>query len=312
MSYTGLSRRAPFVGALQVSGNDAEAFLQRILTGDLGQLEPGMGQINCSCSVQGRVIANFYLWRLGATSYMLLPPPEMTDFLQQHLATYVLRADVQLECMEYEWSAWIGGPPPTRFQAGAPENILTQPYTGMEQGERLLLRFSGEEPRFLYAIGPDITVRTPPEQPDSKAHNLTPEQWALLDVEAGLPWIGTESSGQFLPQMLYLEKFKAMALDKGCYPGQEVINRLQHQGVLKHRLYRVRSEEDLESGWKLLDGEGTAAGRMLNCAPTETGWVGLAVVKIGAESLHPMDILEQELFIEEPIPKGPAGDATAR
>ena len=57
--------------------------------------------------------------------------------------------------------------------------------------------------------------------------------WRLADIEAGIPWLTEETSEEFIPQMLNLDKLGGLSLTKGCYTGQEVVARTHYLGRSK-------------------------------------------------------------------------------
>jgi folate-binding protein YgfZ len=60
----------------------------------------------------------------------------------------------------------------------------------------------------------------------------------LADIAAGLPQVYTATSEKFVAQMLNLDCLGAVAFDKGCYTGQEVIARAHFRGRVKRRMQR--------------------------------------------------------------------------
>ncbi|CAK6517198.1 YgfZ/GcvT domain-containing protein [Rickettsia helvetica] len=50
-----------------------------------------------------------------------------------------------------------------------------------------------------------------------------------------------------IPNMYGAEELNAISFDKGCYVGQEVISRAKYQGVIRRKIYKITSEEDLSS-----------------------------------------------------------------
>ena len=65
--------------------------------------------------------------------------------------------------------------------------------------------------------------------------------WRLLDVAGGEPQVYAATSEEFVAQMLNLDVLGAIAFDKGCYTGQEVIARAHYRGRVKRRLQRFVS-----------------------------------------------------------------------
>ena len=51
-----------------------------------------------------------------------------------------------------------------------------------------------------------------------------------------------------LPAALSLQRLHAVTVDKGCYPGQEIVARLHFRGGHKHHLYRVVLSQPIHSG----------------------------------------------------------------
>ena len=63
-------------------------------------------------------------------------------------------------------------------------------------------------------------------------------RWQSADVAEGLPQVYAATSEVFVAQMLNLDLLGAIAFDKGCYTGQEVIARSHYRGRVKRRLQR--------------------------------------------------------------------------
>ncbi|HEX6398617.1 MAG TPA: tRNA-modifying protein YgfZ, partial [Steroidobacteraceae bacterium] len=61
---------------------------------------------------------------------------------------------------------------------------------------------------------------------------------ALEDIRAGVPEVFSATSESFVAQMLNLDLLGAIAFDKGCYTGQEVIARAHYRGRVKRRMQR--------------------------------------------------------------------------
>lgn len=105
-------------------------------------------------------------------------------------------------------------------------------------------------------------------------------RWQRLDLCRGLPWLEPASSQQHLPQWLGLESLGALAYDKGCYPGQEVIARLHYRGSVKYRLVGFRSDDEVSvsAHSRLFDATGARIGHCLSAMNSNGETIGLAVV----------------------------------
>jgi tRNA-modifying protein YgfZ len=121
--------------------------------------------------------------------------------------------------------------------------------------------------------------------------------WRLLDIADGEAQVYAATSEEFVAQMLNLDALDAIAFDKGCYTGQEVIARAHYRGRVKRRLQRFVSRGAAalavgESGtlvdgraFKVVEAVGLADGRceFLAVAPFAGGTTG-AVETAGAAS----------------------------
>jgi folate-binding protein YgfZ len=67
------------------------------------------------------------------------------------------------------------------------------------------------------------------------------DAWRLLDIADGEAQVYAATSEEFVAQMLNLDALDAIAFDKGCYTGQEVIARAHYRGRVKRRLQRFVS-----------------------------------------------------------------------
>lgn len=100
-------------------------------------------------------------------------------------------------------------------------------------------------------------------------------------ISDGRAFIAEAQMEKFTAHMLNLDLLGAVSLDKGCYPGQEIIARTHYRGKTKRRLFRFGSDVPVSPGDKVSDGA-RDVGEVVNCAGEEF----LAVVpidKAGAE-----------------------------
>ena len=87
-----------------------------------------------------------------------------------------------------------------------------------------------------------------------------------LRLEAGLPKAGPDLNEEIVPPEANLEE-KAFSLNKGCYPGQEVVARMDTYGNVRRKLV----------GLVLKDSIVPTHGAKLYSGDREVGWVSSAV-----------------------------------
>jgi len=102
-------------------------------------------------------------------------------------------------------------------------------------------------------------------------------------------WILTETTEQFTPQMIDLQKHGGVSFKKGCYLGQEIIARTEHLGQLKRHLQHLQSEHnDTQAGDIVTD--------------TKQQKIGTVVTAFDAQHIYAViedRALEDSLFIKE-------------
>ncbi len=110
------------------------------------------------------------------------------------------------------------------------------------------------------------------------------DDWRLDNLRAGIAEILKAQSEEWTPHMLNLDLLGAVSIDKGCYPGQEIVARTHYRGKTKRRCHRFESSQPVAAGAKVSDG---------------TRDVGEVVNAIGNELLAvvPSDLANQELTV---------------
>lgn len=274
------------LGLLDIRGEDAADYLHRQFTLNVLKLVELRGMMTAWCNPKGRVLATFILYHMP-DHYALLLPADQVDSIGKRLKMYVLRANVMISDL---------GSSQPRIGVSGHEAIdkLGQQFGKLPLDDWQLtlndnitaLRLPGTQPRLLLT-GPTAELAGLWQSLESLCRPVGTNQWILADIEAGLPWINTATSGEFLPQMLDLEHIGGLVYDKGCYPGQEVIARLHFRGEVKQRLQRGETDSEPPSaGTPVYAMDKQRAGTVIYSAATATGSKMLAVATPGQDTLH--------------------------
>jgi folate-binding protein YgfZ len=210
------------LGVLRAHGADAGRFLQGQLSNDTATVRHGQLQLSGYHTPQGRAIALLRLTRL-ADDLLAILPLELVPVVVARLSRFVLRAKVRITDDSAQWQilGLRGEPPPL------PGTALSLPYGS----SRHLLLVPQLEPAAL-----------------QRADTGTREDWVASDIAEGLPQVYLPSSEAFVAQMLNLDLLGGIALDKGCYTGQEIIARAHYRGQVKRRMQRFVSERPCALG----------------------------------------------------------------
>ncbi len=234
------------LGALRFQGADAVRFLQGQLSNDVQRLSPERSLMAGYHNPQGRVIALLRLVHLGDNDILAVLPRELVAPVAQRLANFVLRSKVRISDDSGSW----------RVTGLVGAEALSPALLSGEQrqtNDSITVCVSEHPARYLELSPP--TAAQPAQSSPAPASRAA---WRLLDIRAGFPRIDAQASEQFVAQMLNLDLIGAIAFDKGCYIGQEVIARAHYRGRVKRRMQRFRSRGPLVlepgAGGTLADG----------------------------------------------------------
>ena len=220
------------LGVLRFTGPDAVRFLQGQLSSDVTRVAAGYATLAGYHNPQGRTIALLRLVALAEGELLALLPRELAAGVAQRLTKYVLRAKVVIAEVSQEW----------RVSALAPATELTR---GEPAGSDCAPRAAAEPIRLALGEQPARWLELAPRTATSHLDPAAREQWRLLEIRAGIPQVYAATSERFVAQMLNLDVLGAIAFDKGCYSGQEVIARAHYRGRVKRRAQRWRSRAPL-------------------------------------------------------------------
>jgi folate-binding protein YgfZ len=252
---------------LHVSGADAEAFLQNLITTDLASLAADEARPGALLTPQGKIMFDFMIWRDG-DRFVIETDQAQGDALSKRLTMYRLRAAVEIAMADEQgvtvtWDEdGAAGFADSRFaKAGIVLRRVAGPYGEHDAAAYDAARIAAGVP----ASGPDFALL------DAFPHDV------LMDFNGGL------------------------SFRKGCYVGQEVVSRMQHRGTARRRLVLVSADLDLPpAGTPIL-----AGGKPIGTLGSTSGKHGLAIVRIdraGEAMANEMPILAGEAPLRLALP----------
>ena len=253
---------------IDVSGPDAEAFLDSQLTSDVKNIKIKSLTRSGYCNPKGRLIATPYVIR-NANSFNLLLPNDLVDEFISRISRFILRAKVSIN--ENDALAIVG----VIAQAGAKISIRE-----LDELDNEILEINSRQGFILCPFDSlaSFWVKTTQSYLPSQF-----EHWEIENIRNGIVNIGDATKEQFLPQMINLEKHKGVSFTKGCYPGQEIVARTKYLGSVKRKLCYFRSDSLIGQGAPIFTSEGTPCGTVCHTSrkPKESdNQEGLAVIHI--------------------------------
>jgi len=271
---------------LHVAGGDAIPFLHGQLSSDVESLRPGSGQYWSYNSPKGRVLANGVLWRAPAgDGITMLVAADLAEAIRKRLSMFVLRAKATIE--DAGRAATLIG------IAGDGAAQAVRDAFGPSLAPGAAAAFGRDAQAFMLPDRRVVVVAPQAQGPVLQAalarHApwVGNDEWRWFGIAAGVPWITAATSDLFIPQTLNFDLLGGVSFTKGCYPGQEIVARMQYLGRLKERLYAFHAEALAASpAMRLYSATFDATqpcGTLVDAAPDVRGGVALlAVTQIAA------------------------------
>ena len=215
------------LAVLTVGGKDAAKLLQGQITCNVNDVTGIKSSLGALCNPKGRAITTFLLVKTGEDFLMVLPE-ELLEAVKKRLQMYVLRSDVILTDSS-DQHCLIG--------LSHPANP-TEPLFATTQEEIIAVNLSATQSRSLVIAKADKAIALWSDRVGNQGFQPeNSDQWRYLDIISGIPWLTTETSEEFIPQMLNLDLLGGISFNKGCYTGQEIVARTHYLGKAKRALF---------------------------------------------------------------------------
>jgi len=244
-------------GKIRMTGEDRARLLHAMTTQDVQALTPGQGCYAFFLNAQGRILGDVNIF-CREDSFLLDTEPETRQKLYDHIDRYIIADDVTLEDVTGEMSTIaIEGPQSAavleRLGAPLPEaDYATRSWSGS-----IVARVSTTGAR-----GYSLFMLPTKKAEIIAALNIpeaTPEEARIVRIEHGKPRYGEEITERYLVQET--AQLNAVSFSKGCYLGQEIVERVRSRAQI-HRVLRRLTIDSLEpppAGTKLKSGDADSA-----------------------------------------------------
>ncbi len=247
--YTALRESAallvlPGRGKILAYGEDRARLLHAMSTNHVEQLQTGQGCYAFFLNDKGRILADAYLFALES-QILLDTEPETRNSLREHLDKFIIADDVTLEDVTESYSTMaIEGPKAaeTLMSQGIPTPLDENSLSPWEYGLAARVSATG-------ALGWRLFV--PAEQFDelflrlvqSGIPTASPADALAVRLENGIPRYGTDITADYIPHETRRVD-AAIHFSKGCYLGQEIVERVRSRGNVNRLLTPLRIDAD--------------------------------------------------------------------
>ena len=244
-------------GKIRVTGEDRARLLHAMTTQDVQALTPGQGCYAFFLNAQGRILGDVNIF-CREDSFLLDTEPETRQKLYDHIDRYIIADDVTLEDVTGEMSTIaIEGPRSAAVleRLGAP--LPEADFATLSWGGSIVARVSSTGAR-----GYSIFMLPTKKAEIIAALNIpeaTAEEARTVRIEHGKPRYGEEITERYLVQET--AQLNAVSFSKGCYLGQEIVERVRSRAQI-HRVLRrlaIDATEPPPAGTKLKSGDADSA-----------------------------------------------------
>jgi folate-binding protein YgfZ len=244
---------------LRITGSDASRWLNGMVSNSIQALEPGEGNYNFLLNAQGRIQGDATVYRVTTAEpaeFLLATSAAQLETIQKHLDHFIIMDDVELTPVEGLSGVLVAGPEaPSIVAALGTANHRAAPCSpGAQVPPRqsiklkqtiyagapvwLIQALSPLVPRFEIWSDPSTIASILAELSGSHARPASGAALEYLRLLEARPKYGVDIRDRDLPQ----ETAQAHALHfaKGCYLGQEIVERIRSRGQVHRRFTAFR------------------------------------------------------------------------
>ena len=239
-------------GLLQFTGPDRLSFLQGMLSNDLRPLKPFDGAYATVLTQQGKVVADVRVL-CAMNSFYLDFWENLKDKILDHLNRYLIADEVEIADRSCEYTMLsIQGPAAQALLERTVSGDVQLPATSKQhamidiEGAAVCVVFDSHtgEPGFDLILPMSAAANVAKKLTDAGKPLATKwvgeEALNVLRVEAGIPRYGIDFTEDNL--LLEVGLDQAVSFTKGCYLGQEVVERIRSRGHVNKKLSGVLIE----------------------------------------------------------------------
>ena len=238
-----------FRGMLQLTGGERLRWLNGQITNEVTALKRGEGCLAAALTAKGHLLAELAVYGLEEAVWIDLDRHRL-EAVQSAFDRHIIADDVQVADVSARFAHFmVAGPAATRaLTAALGQEVADLAPWHHREGRLGEVRVRVGASRWLRLPGFDVLIPTEGAGAawrhilrHGSAAGLRPVGTTALEwlrVEAGWPWFGVD----YDENSLVMESLTPnhVSFTKGCYVGQEVVIRVEHQGHLNQRLCGLR------------------------------------------------------------------------
>lgn len=276
---------------IAVRGEDRFRWLSGMVTNTVNDLAPNSGAWNLVLNAQGRIQGDLWVWREGDELELEIAAYQY-DKLLAHLNHFIIMDDVELTPLAESAAIGLVGPRADDVLAAVGLFGLSEPLTQSESDwngacVRIRRGYGPLVPRYELWIAGDRIASLWQALIASGATAAGINSLDAFRIAEGVPACGIDIVERDLPQET--GQMRALHFNKGCYLGQEIVERIRSRGNVHRYLRPIKLTGPAAAGTELFTpGEASkSAGHITSAAalklPSGAQFFALAMIRAEAE-----------------------------
>lgn len=257
-------------GWITVRGDDRVRWLNGMVTNSVQALTPGDGAYSFMLSAQGRIQGDATIWAEPG-QLLMQTATEQVQPLTTLLNRFIIMDDVVLEDMPAQHGLLVAGPRAAELLTSVgivAKNSRLLKRTLVQRGAdslALLHAYSPLVPRFeLWTHDADALNSIATALQHAGAAVCTQPAIELLRMLEGTPLYGVDLHDRDLPQET--AQTRALHFNKGCYLGQEIVERIRSRGNVHRTFTAFTLTGDVPAPGTALHADDKAVGELTSIA----------------------------------------------
>ena len=248
---------------ITVTGSDAKTYLHSQLSQDIASMQPGDVRMSLLLQPTGKVDSLLRVTCAAADRFVLDCDPGFGESTVARLSRFKIRVNAEIELQRQTWRAV--------------RSTETAATTNIAQS----LDISGAIPAWR-CDGTAFDFFSPTMVLPATLREGTEAELLDSRVRALWPEMGVDITTEMIPAETSVVEV-AVSFTKGCYPGQELVERMDSRGSMApRRLCRVTCASGVKVGDEIV-----VNGEVVGKYTTVSGMMALALIKRGVEISDP-------------------------
>jgi folate-binding protein YgfZ len=276
------------------TGPDRARYLNAILTNNVKDLQPGQGNISLLLNPQGRILAEIETQAepdriLGISQAMIRTQ------LAETLEKFIIMDDVTLTDQTDRYGTFsLQGPKAAELTRTLAPDANLDDMTDFQSVDITIASIPCAITRKTFANTAYADIRTDRKNLEqlwnilaekTRAAGGSPVGYKALNtlrLEQSIPWFGYDFGDKQIPHEAGLEN-SHISYTKGCYTGQEIVERVRSRGQVNRRRVSLRFANTTEppSAGTILTADAKEVGTVTSASPlpNQTEFIGMAYLR---------------------------------